>query len=399
MGTEFETIEGRITSMLSQLQCECGILERLVYKNKNQHRRCSYFQHLMKVRRDLRLLQLTNLEELVRSCFSVIKEDRPKQKIHLLESLKRRKCNDEKRNFLDRLLGSARLLEEMVEPMLKAATEISVLFARSFFMGLSVTIMALLARLRVLVQQILLDIVDLFNMVSSLSKKKQSIKITHEGIEVFREFYPASDDVEYVTLECVWKSDKFILHERKHKKENESQGEDSGGNLSVQASGVNYDTIESILGDDQRDSETGEADAAAKEDPPRVKDTNTDLLTIPSQLDDFMETVFGSEEGGENLSTTKASFRESSPEGDLHALSQSSTSSKLHSGSKKVAFLSIKNPTLVPQSVQSSISVLTSNAKPKSFHFMGNESDQTKDEKEDSLASILTNVKAKDSLF
>ncbi|RHN78777.1 hypothetical protein MtrunA17_Chr1g0169631 [Medicago truncatula] len=28
--------------------CECGILERLVYKNKNQHCRCSYFQHLMK---------------------------------------------------------------------------------------------------------------------------------------------------------------------------------------------------------------------------------------------------------------------------------------------------------------------------------------------------------------
>ncbi|RHN76822.1 hypothetical protein MtrunA17_Chr1g0148071 [Medicago truncatula] len=28
--------------------CKCGVLERLVYKNKNQHCRCSYFQHLMK---------------------------------------------------------------------------------------------------------------------------------------------------------------------------------------------------------------------------------------------------------------------------------------------------------------------------------------------------------------
>jgi hypothetical protein len=112
-----------------------------------------------------------------------------------------------------------------------------------------------------------------------------------------------------------------------------------------------------------------------------------------------METVFGSEEGGENLSTTKASLHESSPEGDLHALSQSSTGRKLHSSSKKVAFLSIKNPTLVPQCVQSSTSVLTSNAKAKSFHLMGNESDQTKDDKGDSLASILTNVNPKDSLF
>ena len=34
-------------------------------------------------------------------------------------------------------------------------------------------------------------------------------------MQVFRDFYPVSDD--FVTLECVWKSDKFILLERKHK--------------------------------------------------------------------------------------------------------------------------------------------------------------------------------------
>ncbi|GAU20895.1 hypothetical protein TSUD_120870, partial [Trifolium subterraneum] len=373
MGTEFETVEGRITSMLPQLQYERGILERLVYKNKNQHRRCSYFQHLLKVRRDLRLLQLAKLEELVTSCFNVIKGDRPKQKIHLLES------------------------------------EISVLFARSFFMGLSVTIMALLARLRVLVQQILLDLVYLFNTVSSLSKKKQSVKITHDGIEVFREFYPISDDDDdYITLECVWKSEKYILRERKHKRENESQGEDSGENLSVQPSGVNYNTIDSILGDDQLDPERGDADAAAEQDHSHVKDMNTDLLPALPQIDEVKETVFSikegggnrsttkqtvfsSEERGENCSTTQASLCESAPEGDLRALSQSSTSGKLHSSSKKVAFVSIKNPKLAPQSVQSSISVLTSNAKAKAFHFMGNESDQTKDDKGDSLANIFTN--------
>lgn len=162
---------------------------------------------------------------------------------------------------------------------------------------------------------------------------------------------------------------------------------------------IKHGKLRLVPADDQHHPETCEADAAAKEDPPHVKDTNTDLVTSLSQIDEFMETVFGSEEGGENLSTAKASSRESSPEGDLHALSQSSIGSKLHSGSKKVAFLSIKNPTLVPQSVQSSISVLTSNAKAKSLHFMGNESDETKDDKGDSLASILTNVNPKDSLF
>ncbi|KHM99547.1 hypothetical protein glysoja_006390 [Glycine soja] len=85
MDTEFKTIEASIMSMLGQLQSEGGILQRMVYKNKNQHRRGSYFQRLLKVRRDLRLLQLANLEELVTSCLLVIKEDRPKQKLHLLE--------------------------------------------------------------------------------------------------------------------------------------------------------------------------------------------------------------------------------------------------------------------------------------------------------------------------
>ena len=49
MSSEIETVEGRLTSLLGQLQAECGILDRMVYKNKNQHRRCSYFQYLLKV--------------------------------------------------------------------------------------------------------------------------------------------------------------------------------------------------------------------------------------------------------------------------------------------------------------------------------------------------------------
>lgn len=49
MGSEIETTEQRVKSFIVQLQTECGILERIVYKNKNQHRRCSYFQYLLKV--------------------------------------------------------------------------------------------------------------------------------------------------------------------------------------------------------------------------------------------------------------------------------------------------------------------------------------------------------------
>lgn len=49
MGSEMEIVEQRLNSFASQLQTEFAILDRLVYKNKNQHRRCSYFQYLLKV--------------------------------------------------------------------------------------------------------------------------------------------------------------------------------------------------------------------------------------------------------------------------------------------------------------------------------------------------------------
>ncbi|KAB2615696.1 hypothetical protein D8674_022284 [Pyrus ussuriensis x Pyrus communis] len=71
----------------AELQAEAAILERMVYESKNQHRRGSYFQHLTKVRRDLRLLQSTKLEELFGCCFQSITGNRPKQKLHLLQSL------------------------------------------------------------------------------------------------------------------------------------------------------------------------------------------------------------------------------------------------------------------------------------------------------------------------
>ncbi|KAG8377502.1 hypothetical protein BUALT_Bualt08G0039600 [Buddleja alternifolia] len=50
MASGIEKVEERIKSFTGQLQTECGIPERLVYKHKNQHRRCSYFQYLPKLK-------------------------------------------------------------------------------------------------------------------------------------------------------------------------------------------------------------------------------------------------------------------------------------------------------------------------------------------------------------
>ncbi|XP_021772418.1 uncharacterized protein LOC110736504 [Chenopodium quinoa] len=246
-------VEDRVKSFLCQLQAESGILDRIIYKNKNQHRRCSYFQYLLKVRRDLKLLHSVQLEELLDSCFYVITGRKAKQKANLLESLKRRKRDGVQFNFMERLHGAARLLSEMVEPILKAATDISTLLARSFFMGFSVMILALLARLRVLIQQMLLDVVSVFNEVSSLAQNKQSIKITHNGMEVFREYYPTLEE-EVIVLECVWKTDKFVLIKKSDKGNILHQG---GSSETVQTLGtsIKYQSIDAFLEDDEFDSE------------------------------------------------------------------------------------------------------------------------------------------------
>ncbi|XP_022157206.1 uncharacterized protein LOC111023972 isoform X4 [Momordica charantia] len=299
--SEAENFEEKLTSLLGQLHLESGILHKMIYKNKNQHRRGSYFRYLLQVGRDLRLLQATKLEDLVSSCFQVIGGKKPKQKIHLLESLKRRKCEVGKYNFMERLLGAARLLSEMVEPIFKAATqyyttnqqpslinfwwvthsrkekrsygpslcgpsfgvfgwketiwsstikrsllsEISTLLARRFFTGFCFMILALLARIRVLVQQILIDVVSVFNMVSSISQKKHTVTINQEGIQVFREFYPTNE--EFVFLQCVWKEDKFVLQETKQNFESRNWQENLGPSVSLSTSAIQYTSIESFL--------------------------------------------------------------------------------------------------------------------------------------------------------
>ncbi|KAB2044295.1 hypothetical protein ES319_D01G079300v1 [Gossypium barbadense] len=293
------------------------------------------------VRRDLRLLKSANLEELISSCFLVITGIRPKQKVQLLESLKRRKNDVGKPNFMDRLLGAARLLSQIVEPMLRAATEISTLVARSFFMGFSLTVLALLARLRVLVQQILLDMVPVFNTASSLSQKKQSIKITHQGIEVYREFFPKKED--FVTLECVWNMDKFVLVERTNRCEIEMQERGNDGEVSAGGNAVQYETIESFLGDDEPTAEKADAETS-----PCMKvsitgitiDHDDDKMQVENVAEKVDGTVFVENSELKNVS-------------QAHLVADTSTSAisdsfEVMSNARKVAFVSVKRPASSP---------------------------------------------------
>ncbi|XP_020534485.1 uncharacterized protein LOC105632913 [Jatropha curcas] len=369
MGDQIESLEERLKSFLGHLKAEHGIFERIVYKNKNQHRRSSYFQYLLKVRRDLRLLQSAKLEELLTSCFHVITGKKPKQKVHLLESLKWGKCDGRMPNFMDRVLGAARLLSQMVEPMLKAATEI------------------------------LFDVVSVFNMVSSLSQKKQSVKITQEGIEVFREYYPSNK--EFVTLECLWKRDKFILLERTHKSNTEAQDVDLG-NASVKTSALLYKSIESFLGDDS-DTENLKEDCTVEEGRiPCIKEDKKDLFAEPSiENENRMEVEGGVDvELRHNPADGGTTEEKLPPEGSLLSTSTSPSTAKTltpKSVAKSVGFISIKRPATSEAAFISVKRPTASTASVTDLHFEEDEKDSSN--KEDSFFNLLTGGNLKDSLF
>ncbi|CAA6658295.1 unnamed protein product [Spirodela intermedia] len=200
--------EGRLKAFLVHLRIEASILDRMV-------------------RRDVQLLLSARLEDILTSTSQVIHGRNPAQRIYLLERLKNRTLRGTN-NFHERLLGVARLLSQIVEAILRAATQISSLLAKSFFMGFSLTILSLLARLRVLVQQV----------ISSLSQERHSVNLTKNGIEAFREYYPPSGPI--ISLECAWERDKFVLIEREHFN---NRDEKDFGVASLEAPDMQYEVL------------------------------------------------------------------------------------------------------------------------------------------------------------
>ncbi|KAI4988804.1 hypothetical protein ZWY2020_036121 [Hordeum vulgare] len=211
-GSKEEGEEHRMRAALRHLQAEAGVLERLVYKHRNQHRGAAYFQYLIKVRRDLKLLLSANLAEVINAVFPVITYRKPANTILVPNRQGKRKPGANHSHY-KRLLGIARLLSQMAEPVMKGAVQISFLLARSFFIELCTAVLALLARVRVLTQQMLLDVVSVYNKVTDLTDKKQAVKISIDKVQAFREYYPSSNDPSTI-LECVWVKDKFVLHEK-----------------------------------------------------------------------------------------------------------------------------------------------------------------------------------------
>ncbi|KAJ3681234.1 hypothetical protein LUZ60_015723 [Juncus effusus] len=244
--------EERLRSLIVKLNTESSVLERVVYKNKNQHRRARYFQFLLKVRRDLKLFEAAKLSEILNALFPIIDGTKPAENA-LQAHRAKKQSTGARHSYHERLLGVTRLLSQMIEPIIKAAIQISLLLAKSFFIGFSILVLALLARIRVLVQQILVDVVNVFNEVSRVSQTKQSVKkLSKDGVEAFREYYPRKMEA-VIILKCTWKKDKFMLIEKSENNKNEDKIQEENEKPISPKEPVRYETIQLFTEDDQTD--------------------------------------------------------------------------------------------------------------------------------------------------
>ncbi|EMS52299.1 hypothetical protein TRIUR3_16763 [Triticum urartu] len=212
--------EHRMRAALRHLQAEAGVLERLVYKHRNQHRGAAYFQYLLKVRRDEKLLLGANLMEVISAVFPVITCRKPANTILVPNRQGKRKPGANHCQY-KRLLGVARLLSQLAEPVMKGAVYPFLCFV--VFLANKTRNFAYNADPLILCLQMLLDVVSVYNKVTDLTDKKQSVKISIG--KAFREYYPSSNNPSTI-LECVWVKDKFVLHEKTKASSQKTQGED-----------------------------------------------------------------------------------------------------------------------------------------------------------------------------
>lgn len=186
---EARALQNRLREILNQVSDENAIFQRVMYKNQNQHRRTVYFRRLLQVRRDLLLLQSFKLNDVVETLTHCVsrKSLPPKAGLQSKDQVQRR------------LLGAARLLQLMADPILNASLVIEGLLSQSHFMPFALTVLALLARLRVLLIQALYELIAAFNLVSACMEKME-IAPTRPDVPLF--------------LECTWSNSKLTFMEK-----------------------------------------------------------------------------------------------------------------------------------------------------------------------------------------
>lgn len=200
---EVKSIQNRLRGLLTQVWEDNAIFQRIMYKNQNQHRRTVYFRRLLQVRRDLLLLESFPLKEIVEAlphCISFSKQKALPPKA-VLNSLGQGLQSKEQMilTVQRRLLGVSRLLQMMADPILNAGLAIEGLLSQAFFMPFALTVLALLARFRMILIKALYEVISAFNLVSASVKK----------LEI-----PSVQTDVPLCLECRWDGVKLVFFEK-----------------------------------------------------------------------------------------------------------------------------------------------------------------------------------------
>ncbi|XP_024525593.1 uncharacterized protein LOC9633543 isoform X2 [Selaginella moellendorffii] len=175
---------------ISSLQREDALLERLIYRSKSQHRGTLHFRKLHQARRSLKLLRVAASDTFLSAL-----------DFHLEPAVKRRRnknvASESKEAVLNILWGVSRILHELNAPILGASKQMAGLLEQGRFMSYTLTVLSILARIRVLSFQLLLDCVSLYNLLAAELRTGNSL-VTFNKLQ--REL-PAS-------LECKWDAER-----------------------------------------------------------------------------------------------------------------------------------------------------------------------------------------------
>ncbi|KAL4437263.1 hypothetical protein ABPG75_004402 [Micractinium tetrahymenae] len=158
------------------LWLEAQLLEKLLYKNANQHRGAQHFQRLQEVRRLLSLLRSQQLDRRVGALHEALAAAQQRGSLPRGSVLmayggdQRRVPSHQAASGVLRILGTAcQLIEQLAPAVQRASLQLLAQLAHSFFMPLCLTALAALARIQVLAGQLLLDVVRAYNALAEVA--------------------------------------------------------------------------------------------------------------------------------------------------------------------------------------------------------------------------------------
>ncbi|CAL8470705.1 g10247 [Coccomyxa elongata] len=159
----FAVLQGSLTR--PDLVREMAYLERLLYKNKQQHRSSRHFQQLLDVHRCLQLWRRLDLQQLMAELAEHAKLRDSAREAQWLPNPQRQQPSPSAQLLLQRIIAGCRMMGLVQTAAHKAASALSAQLALTFFMPLCLTAIAILARVRVLAGQWVLDAVAAYNML------------------------------------------------------------------------------------------------------------------------------------------------------------------------------------------------------------------------------------------